>query len=586
MAEFSTMPDFSESRPNDAARDPGSRFLRGFFTGALGVVMLGAVLRSLMIAPDAAGRPEEASPPEVMSVLDSAKAAIPPADIVVDMPPGDGIGEFPIDPPRAGTMRVLVRGLSRGGSVRVERDGQPIESVELFATGGLDQGHADLALVTADMPEGTTMLRVAEAPGVQVVRVPGTNRWFGTHERAGGRPLFSVDFDQMRKNDVEYPVTVYHGEEGRPFCWFSGKFDQYYGDSFAEKIEDISGSSGPDGAVLRYTAVHAPRNLIMPMRITLEPSRAGGGFVLRVNQELRALAKPVWGDNVEFLHLVIHPEYGRDWEDGTPDFVWYRAQRDDAPDTLPGSHTTLCRMDDNTTRRYPYPASTAHPSQIAMSGPHHTGAAVSLESTNGIGGWFTKSGVGCIGLVFHRYKASFRDDLAPLHSHCGDGADTHLYLSWGGLFRPLGLESEGDRVEIEYSLAMLPAEPLPTEIEDLNEADLWLFGKEQDQQSQIVGWLGTKEAIGLERSDGSVVLLGLGRRPARVPIPEAAVRSAKRVFRLFDQGEPVWEKADIANGAVEVFPGWITVVDGGSARTGPPAAGEELPVEQAFSESQ
>lgn len=577
------MPDSGGSLSNDVARAPGGRFLRGFVAGALVVAMLAAVLRSSMIAPEAAGRPEEASPPDVTTVLDSARASLSAADIVVDMPPGDTIGEFPLDLPRPGTITVLVRGLSRGGSVRVERDGQPIDSVELFATGGLDQGHADLALVTADMPEGTTMLRVVEGPGVQVVRVHGTNRWFGTHEGAGGRPLFSVDFDQMRKNDVEYPVTVYHGGEGRPFCWFSGKFDQYYGDSFAEKIVDVSGSSGPDGAALRYTAVHAPRNLIMPMRITLEPSRAGGGFVLRVHQEVRALAKPVWGDNVEFLHLVIHPEYGRDWEDGTPDFVWYRAQRDDAPDTLPGSHTTLCRMDDNTTRRYPYPASTSDPSQIAMSGPHHTGAAVSLEGVNGIGGWFTKSGVGCIGLVFHRYEASFRDDLAPLHSHCGDGADTHFYLFWGGLFRPLGLESEGERVEIEYSLAMLPAEPLPTEIEDLNEADLWLFGKEKDQQSQIVGWLGTKDAIGLERSDGSVVLLGLGRRPVRVPIPEAAVRSAKRVFRLFDQGEPVWEKADIADGRVEVCPGWITVVDGGSARTGPPASGEDLPVNQAFS---
>ena len=40
-----------------------------------------------------------------------------------------------------------------------------------------------------------------------------------------------------------------------------------------------------------------------------------------------------------------------------------------------------------------------------------------------------------------------------------------------------------------------------------------------------------------------------------------------------------------SDGSVEVCPGWITVVDGGSARTGPPAAGVELPVNQAFRES-
>jgi len=95
---------------------------------------------------------------------------------------------------------------------------------------------------------------------------------------------------------------------------------------------------------------------------------------------------------------VINPQCGRDWEDGVPDYVWYRAQREDAPDTLLGSHTTLVRMDDNSPRTYPYPASTSDPKKMAQSGTHHTGAAVSMEATNTIGGWFTKSGTGCIGL--------------------------------------------------------------------------------------------------------------------------------------------------------------------------------------------
>lgn len=504
----------------------------------------------------------------VVPILDSALAfsqtGLPAADFVVAMPPGQHSGEFPVrsDQPRRATL--LVRGLTLGGQVRVERDGQPLDTVELLATGGLKQGYADVALVTLDVPAGDQRVRVAESPGVQVVRAVGTNLWFGAHSAARGKPFFSVDFDQLRKNDVEYPVVVYHGSQGQPFCWFSGKFDKYSGDSYTEQISDVAGSSGSEQATLRYTAVHTPRNLRMPMQITLQPARDGASFTLRVRQELHATGEPRWDDNVEFLHVVINPQYGRDWEDGVPDFVWYRAQREDAPDTLPGSHTTLVRMDDNTRRQYPYPANTADRSRVAVSGAHHTGAAVSMEATNTIGGWFTKTGAGCIGLVFHQYRASFRDDLAPLHSHCGDGADTHHYLFWGDLFRPLGMKP-GDRVEIEYSLTMLPSEPLATDIEDLNEADLWLFGKAGEQKSQITGWLGTREALGLTRSDGSVVLLGLGTQPGRVRIPATAAGQVPRAFRLFDLGRPVWEKAEITDGHVEVRPRWITLIDGGSA---------------------
>jgi len=192
-----------------------------------------------------------------------------------------------------------------------------------------------------------------------------------------------------------------------------------------------------------------------------------------------------------------------------------------------------------------------------------------MEAENTIGGWFTKSGVGSIGLVFHRYEASFRDDLSPLQSHCGDGAYTHVYLFWNELFQPLGMKA-GDRVDIEYSLTMLPTEPLHTDIEDINEADLFFFGKENEQRSRITGWIGTKEALGLTRDDGSVVLLGIGTKAGRVAIPEASQAKAQRVFRMFDLGRHRNCRAlEIVDGKVEVRPRWITVVDCGSARHGP-----------------
>ncbi|HID22702.1 MAG TPA: hypothetical protein EYP14_09920 [Planctomycetaceae bacterium] len=192
-----------------------------------------------------------------------------------------------------------------------------------------------------------------------------------------------------------------------------------------------------------------------------------------------------------------------------------------------------------------------------------------MEATNTIGGWFTKSGVGCIGLVFHRYQATFRNDLTPLHSHCGDGADTHFYLFWGDLYRPLGMKS-GDRIEIEYSLTMLPSEPLPTDIEDINEADLWIFGKEKEQESTVVGWMGTKHSIGLRRSDGSVILLGIGTEPGRVRVPPETRQRLKRAFLLFDPGRPRFEPVSVRDGTVEVRPRWLTVLDCGSAHIGPP----------------
>jgi hypothetical protein len=503
-------------------------------------------------------------------LLSGEVATAPPltADHTVELPAGQPRGELVVQAAKAGPATVLVRGLALGGAVQIAVGGKPAERVELLATKGLEQGRADAALVTAPLTAGPNPLVVTESPGAQVVRVAGTNLWFATTSEAKGRPLFSVDLDQLKRNDVEYPVTVYYGLEGKPFCWFSGKFDRYHGDSYTQELRDVAGSSGPQEATLAYTAHHPPRNLVMPMRITLVRDLSGSLVTLRVQQTLRATGEPSWGDNLEFLHLVINPKYGLDWEDGVPDFVWYRAQRDDAPDTLPGSRTTMIRMDDNTRRSYPYPSSTADPKQIARSGAHHTGAAVAMEATNTVGGWFTKSGVGCIGLAFHECKTTFRSDLTPLHSHCGDGADTHFYLLWGGLYTPLGMKA-GDAVDIAYSLTMLPSEPLHTDIEDLNEADLFVFGDAKQQRSPIVGWLGTKQALGLVRGDGSVILLGLGTQPGRVKLPEATGPQAKRAFRVFDLGRPQYEKAAIAEGAIEVRPRSVTVIDCGSALNGP-----------------
>lgn len=487
------------------------------------------------------------------------------------IPNGSQRGRFTLSSETSRRATILVEGLGRGGHVAVSvNDGRP-EAVELLATGGLKQGRADAVRIRAQLRAGGNRLVISEGPGVQIVRVEGTNVWFGTTDRACGHALFSVDLDQLTQPKVEYPVTVYYGPQWEPFCWFSGKFDKYYGDCYARKITESSGDTGPTKAALHFTAVDPDRNVIMPTRITLEPA-AGASFSLRVHQTLRATGPLSWSTNLEFLHLVINRRYGQDWGDGAPDFVWYRTQREDAPDTPPGSHTTLVRMDDNSRRRYPFPTSTADPTKIGLSGPHHTGAAVAMEATNTIGGWFTRSGVGCIGLIFHEYKATFRDDLTPLHSHCGDGADTHIYLFWGDLYRPLGMKL-GDQVDIEYSLTMLPSEPLLTDIEDINEADLWIFGKEKEQRSSIAGWMGTKRALGLRRSDGSIILLGIGTEPGRVRVPPDTLKQLKQAYLLFDPGRPRFEAVDVEDGSVEVRPRWLTVLDCGSARVGPTGSG-------------
>ena len=490
------------------------------------------------------------------------------ADYTVHMP-----GPFVLEAKQAGTATVLVQGLVRGGYVEVRVNGAPPAGVELLATGGLAQGKADCALLTAALGAGKNEVTVAEHEGAQVVHVPGTQQWLGTSTQAGGKPMFSLDLAQLLNVEKEYSVNVCSGPRWEKFLWFSGRWDRYYGELYASQATEVSGSTGATAATLAYTLDYPQRHLVMPTRITLEPEPVTGAFTLRVHQILRATGEPgAWGDNLEFLHVVINQTYGRDWQDGVRDYTWYRSQREDSPDALPGTHTCMIRWDDDTTRTYPYHCSTSEPEKLARSGAHHTGAAEALGAVNTIGGFFTKSGVGCCGWVFHQYRASWRGDLTPLHSHCGDGADNHFYLFWGDLYTPLGMKA-GDEVEVEYTLTMLPSEVLREDIEDLNEADLLYFGKEKEQKSELVGWIGTKQAVGLRRSDGSLLLLGIGKEPGRVPVPASSRAQARQVYRAQDMVRPQVEELKISEGTVEVRPGWFTVVDCGSVIR-PPQAGK------------
>ncbi len=486
------------------------------------------------------------------------------ADYTVDIAAAGKPGQFALEAPAAGTATVLVRGLSLGGFVEVKVNGGAPAGLELLATGGLLQGHADSALVTAQLKAGMNEVTVAESDGAQVVHVPGTQHWFGAATEAGGRPVFSLDLQQLLTVEKEYSVNVYYGPEWDHFLWFSGRWDRYYGEVYASAARKVCGSTGAGAATLAYTLEYPERNLVMPTSITLEPEPMTGAYTLRVRQVLRAVGEPSWGDNLEFLHVVINPTYGLDWQDGVPDYTWYRSQREDAPDALPGTHTGMCRFDDNSARTYPYHSSTTDPTKVTMAGQHHTGAAEPLEAVNTIGGFFTKTGVGSCGWVFHQYKASWRQDASPLHGHCGDGADNHFLLFWNELFTPLGMKA-GDELEVEYSLTMLPSEVLREDIEDLNEADLFHFGKEKEQKSEITGWVGTKQAVGLRRSDGSLILLGIGREPGRLPVPTGTQAQARRICRSFDLIRPQVQDLQITEGSVEVKPRWVTIVDCGSA---------------------
>lgn len=463
-----------------------------------------------------------------------------------------------------GPVSLRVEGLCRGGAVVAKLDGQPITGALLSET---EEGPASALVIQRELKAGRHVLHVREEPGLQVFRVENTQCYLATGTEYGGEPVLKLDFDQR---GGWYPVEVRYGPGYEPMFWFSGKWDRYSDLSFTEKVIDVAGTSGANEARLRYTYVHAPRNLRMPTELILQRDAQTANVVLRVHQSLIATGPVDFSDkdNLEFLHVVIHRQYGRDWEDDLPDYFWNREQVDVDNDTLDGTHTHLVLMDDNSRRTFLYHPDSRDPKAIARSGTHHTGFGHPLHAENTIGGWFSKSGTGSVGWVMHKYRASFAEGLSPIHSHCGDGADTHIYAGWGRLFFPWKLTA-GDRLDTEYTLQFMPSEPLREEIELINECDLILFGPERTTRSPIVGWYGTRDLCGLIRADGSALLLGIGENASAYPIPEAVRPSVKRVFRFSDIRNSNWAVAPAEGRNAVVEPGWITVVDCGSAREGP-----------------
>lgn len=494
----------------------------------------------------------------------------PVPDYRFQLPPGQASAEFRFAAKTSAMVRLLVEGLSLGGCVKVNVNGQSPAAFELLATQGLAQGRADQVVVRAAVEPGENVLSVSESEGAQMVRIPQTERWFAASSDTPGAPVFSVDFALMQGFLNQYPVVVYYGPDASPFFRFTGFCDKYYGETYVSDITDVTGTSAADMAGLSYVLHHPPRGLLMPTRIRLIRDSLPGSFSLRIWQRLQAVDTPVLDANLEFLHVVTPNAGGLDWMDGVPDWVWHRTLTEDNPDAFPGSHTALCRIDDNSARVFPYVASTSDPGKRLLSAIHHTGQAMSMESTNAIGGWFTRSGTGCVGFVFHQYRASFRADLRPVMGHCGDGADTHFFLFWGELFGPLNMK-RGDEVEMKYSLFFLPSEPLFTDIIDLNEADILFFGTDPGQKSPVAGWVGTKDAIGIHREDGSLLLRGLGSgsKAARFPLPEGTRRRVRRVCRFVDMAQPEVTEMGMVDGTVEVIPGAFTLVDCGAVLRAP-----------------
>ncbi len=483
---------------------------------------------------------------------------------IVELPADSHMADLEITATDSGTQKIFIRGLTHGGAVIVLVNDRPPLAMELVASKGLKTGHADGAWVTADLTKGMNRIHIEEKDGVQIVHVPGSSIWFGAASDARGKLRFSVDFSDWKKTESEYPFTVYHGSANEEFLYFSGKFDWYFGESYTEGVQAITGSSGQTEATLTYCAVHPSAGLRMPMKITLVRSDVPGNFSLRIRQVLHAEGIPHWKDNVQFLHVVLTRSYGRDWSDGESDWTWFRTGPEGNANTFGGSRTALARMREWSGRTYSFPSSTADPAERKTSDIHHTGSAFSMEMVNAVGGWFSKKGVGSCGIVFHSYDANFRDDLRPIHSHCGDGADTHFYLFWGGLFSPLGMK-KGDQIEIEYSLYFIPSELQLTDVMDLNEADIKVFGDESSQKSPLRGWVGTKDMVGLTRADGSMLILGLAGGSGRLPLPGDSAGKARSIQLLSDVGRDIRSAAKVEDGMVEAAPGEFVIIDCGAA---------------------
>ena len=467
-----------------------------------------------------------------------------------------------VDAPKTGTYRIRVVGLRAGGAVVAELDGKRVGGELVAQRVG---GPASEWRIDTPLSAGTHAVAVREEPGLQFYRVEGTQRYLATGTEYRKHPVLDLDF---AKRNGWYPVELRFGPKFEPFFWFSGKWDRYDKPSYTKEVRQIAATSGAESASLTFEYVHG--SLLMPTALVLERDAQTHNLIVRVRQTLEATGPLTFSkrDNIEFLHTVIHKQYGRDWGDGVPDYFWNREQVDIDNDTLPGTHTHFTRMDDNSRRRFPFHPSTRDPKLVKLSYGHHTGFGHPLHAENTIGGWFTKTGVGSVGWVMHKYQANFAKGLSPIHSHCGDGADTHIYAGWGELFFPWTLKA-GDRLDVEYTLQCLPSEVLREQIELINEYDLAIFGEERKATSKIVRWYGTKDACGLVRSDGSALILGIGKRKTHYPIPPAVRKKVKVVFRLGDLRNCRFVTDPARGGAAAVHPWWVTVVDCGSALEGP-----------------
>jgi len=396
---------------------------------------------------------------------------------------------------------------------------------------------------------------------VQAVRAEGTNRWVVTSALSAGRPLFSVDLDALVGAAPGPLAQVHYGPTWDGFLWLGGRWRLPGGETAGESLLECTGSSGPGTAMLAYTIESSRYGLVMSTRMEFTPGQAASTFTIRLHQALCASRDTICEGSLDFLHVRAAQAGARDWGDGTPDYAWYRWQGGDCPDAPPGSHTGVIRVTDGALRAAAV-ASPARP-RPAEAAAGSAAPGVPLIPGSAIGGYFSKTGVGSCGWVFLQYRASPPHESGPFFARGRSGADTHFRLSPADASGRLAMQA-GDRIDAELSLTMLPCEVSREDIEDLNEADLHFFGTDQEQTASIAGWLGTRNSVGLYRSDGSIILLGLGREPARVAVPAATVAKAVNAYRLLDLTRPTYDYLDLQGNSVEVRPGWITVVDCGA----------------------
>jgi hypothetical protein len=483
------------------------------------------------------------------------------------MPSGSGPATFTESFPTKQARQVRIRGVAWAGGIQIQINGQSAP-VDLITQSSGKQ--ASEVLLSYEFPAGQSQITVRRAKGVQIYRLEGTQKYVGTSSEAYPHALFTIDLDRMKS---EYNVDFRIAPSFEPLAWFSAKWDNYaraWGSpeqSWTTQRGKVWTLQEASQATLHYEFMHA--GLDLPTDLTLVYDPRGRTTVVHMRQTLHAtrdvLLEPE-KDAVEFLHVVVSPEYGHDWQDGVTDYQWNREEGESDPDTLAGSHTHFVRLVDRSARTYMYNVSTEG-RMMQRSGAHHTGAAHPSYATNTIGGWISKQGVGSAAFLFHGYKSSARRDLTPVPGHCGDGADTHFYIGWGHLYLPLQLRS-GDEITADYSLYALASVLTREQVEDLNEADLHYFGTASQAKCKIVNWYGTKNVCGLIREDGSSTLIGIGKEPEHFSVSKTAAGDL-RAWQVVDIGQNQVKRLAVEPSGVEVFPGFVTIVDAGTALVKP-----------------